>query len=85
MTLGKSLHLSEVLISSPVKKCRDFYLEDTLEADGGTGMREGSGSASSSVQTVIPLGEGLEMGERHMFTTGVTNTSAPGKLQRADG
>ena len=53
--------------------------------DGGTGMREDSGSAFPSVQTVIPLAEGLKTGERHKFTTGVTNTNAPGKLERADG
>lgn len=35
-----------------------------------------------SVHIVILLGEGLKMGERSRFTTGVTNTDAPEQWKR---
>lgn len=81
VTLGKWLHLSELLISSPVK-VSGFIPQRMLEADRGAGMREDSGCAPPG-PTGIPLGEGLGRGRGAGLPQELPTQTPPGKLKRA--
>lgn len=65
VTLGKWLHLSELLISSPVK-VSEFIPQRMLEADRGAGMREDSGCAPQDLQGFL-LGRDWGGGEAQVY------------------